>query len=87
MVRAIAARILRQILLVIVGAEPVLAWETTELRRRWHSTGRLSVDVAADPPVDQHVIRMKSLHIKQYSFRRHIRIIVEIARGILWRPY
>ena len=49
---AIAVRILRQILLVILGAEGVLCTETTRLERRGPATGRLSVDVGVDPTVD-----------------------------------
>jgi hypothetical protein len=52
MVRAIATRILRQILLVIVGAEAFSSTEITALSRRGHRTGRLSVDIDADPAVD-----------------------------------
>jgi hypothetical protein len=38
---------------VIVGAEAVFATEISSLLSHWHSTGRLSVDDAVDPPVDQ----------------------------------
>jgi len=38
---------------VIVGAEAFSCAEITELSRRGHTIGRLSVDVDADPPVDQ----------------------------------
>jgi hypothetical protein len=40
-------------LLVIVGAEAFSRTEITDLSRRGQSTGRLSVDVDVDPPVDQ----------------------------------
>jgi len=53
MIRAVPARILRQILLVIVGAEAFSSTEITELSGRGQSTGRLSVDVDVDPAVDQ----------------------------------
>jgi hypothetical protein len=52
MIRAIAARILRQILLVVVGAEAFSCTEITELSGRGQSTGRHSVDVDVDPAVD-----------------------------------
>jgi hypothetical protein len=51
MIRAIPAGILRQILLVIVGAEAFSCTEITWLSLRGQSTGRVSVDVAVDPPV------------------------------------
>src|ERR1017187_3942590 len=57
MIRAIAIRILRQILLVVVGAEAFSCTEISDLSRRGQSTGRLSVDVAVDPPVDQTSVR------------------------------
>jgi len=40
-------------LLVIVGAEAEFHMETAQLGRRGHAVGRLSVDVAIDPTVDQ----------------------------------
>jgi hypothetical protein len=52
MLRAIAVRILRQILLVVVGAEAFSCTEIAQLHGRGQSTGRLSVDVDNDPPVD-----------------------------------
>jgi hypothetical protein len=45
MIRAVAIRILRQLLLVIVGAEALPCTEITELSERDHGTGRVSVDV------------------------------------------
>src|ERR1039457_5450546 len=57
MVGAIATGILRQILLVIVGAEAFSCTEITGLSRLGHSTGRLSVDVDVDPSVDQTSVR------------------------------
>ena len=57
MVRAITIRILRQVLLVIVGAEVSFCTEIAQLCRRGHATGRLSVDVAVEPPVDQISVR------------------------------
>ena len=53
MIRAVPVRILRQILLVIVGAEAIYRKEITALSCRGQSIGRLSVDVAVDPAVDQ----------------------------------
>ena len=38
---------------MVVGAEAFSCTEITELSDRGHTTGRLSVDVAVDPPVDQ----------------------------------
>ena len=52
MIRAVAIRILRQVLLVIVGAEAGLSNETNRLRRRGRLSGRLSVGLAANRPVD-----------------------------------
>jgi hypothetical protein len=60
MVGAISIRILCQILLVIVGAEDVLATKTSELLLRWQSIGRHSVDVDVDPPVDLKRIRARN---------------------------
>ena len=53
MIRAIAIGILRQVLLVVVGAEAIFPKEFAQLCRRGHAAGRLFVDVDADPPVDQ----------------------------------
>ena len=53
MIRAIPVRILRQVLLVIVGAEAFSFTEITQLSCRSHAAGRDSVDVAVDPAVDQ----------------------------------
>ncbi len=39
-----------------VGADPGFARETGRLRGCWHATGRLSLDVFVDPPVDQRTI-------------------------------
>jgi hypothetical protein len=55
MIRAVTIWILRQVLLVIVGPEVFSCTEITEISGRDQSTGRLSVDIAADPPVDQAV--------------------------------
>jgi hypothetical protein len=57
MIRAVPARILRQILLVIVGAEAFSCTEIAQLHGRGQSTGRLSVDFNVAPPVDQTSIR------------------------------
>jgi hypothetical protein len=57
MIRAVRTRILRQVLLVIIGAEAFSCTEISGLSRRGQSTGRLSVDVAVDPPVDQTSVR------------------------------
>jgi hypothetical protein len=43
---------------VIVAAEGGSAAEVSSLLSRWHTTGRLSVDLAVDPPADQHEIRL-----------------------------
>jgi hypothetical protein len=59
MIRAVPIGILREVLLVIVGAEAFSCAEITELSGRGQSTGRLSVDVAVDPPVDQTSVRFK----------------------------
>jgi hypothetical protein len=53
MIRTVPTGILLQVLLVIVGAEAISCTESTRLSLRGQSTGRLSVDVAVDPPVDQ----------------------------------
>ena len=55
MIRAVAARILRKILLVIVLSEEESATEITRLHRRCWRIGRLPVDVASIPAVDRHV--------------------------------
>jgi hypothetical protein len=57
MVGAIATRILRQILLVIVGAEAFSSAEISDLYGRVYLAGRLPVDAAIDPPVDRHGMR------------------------------
>ena len=59
MIRAVPAWILRQILLVIVSAEAFSCAEITELSGRGQSTGRVSVDVDDDPPVDHNAVRLK----------------------------
>jgi hypothetical protein len=41
MIRAVAARILLQVLLVIVGAEAIYLWEIAQLRRGGLPIGRL----------------------------------------------
>jgi hypothetical protein len=48
-------------LLVIVGAEAFYRTEITELSRRAHVVGRLSVDVAVVPPVDQISVQSRQL--------------------------
>src|ERR1035441_5585885 len=57
MIRAVPTRILRQVLLVIVGAEAFSSTEIAQLHGRGHVVGRLSVDVEVDPAVDQTSIR------------------------------
>jgi len=52
MIRAIPAGILRQVLLVIVGAFAVFNAETSKLPDRWQPNGRFPVDVDATQPVD-----------------------------------
>jgi hypothetical protein len=49
MIRAIAAWILCEVLLVIVGAEAISHNTIRRLSTRGHSAGRLSVDVDANP--------------------------------------
>ena len=58
MIRAITARILRQILLVIVGAEAIYCTDISGLGSYGQCTGRLSVDVDVDLPVDQDAVRL-----------------------------
>ena len=60
MIRAIPARILRQVLLVIVGAETGFAKETGELCCRWHPAGRLPVEAFVYAPVDLVVAQVAS---------------------------
>jgi hypothetical protein len=59
MIRAVAIRILRQVLLVVVGEEAIFHAETARLRRRGRVDGRLSVDVDVDLPVDHDAIPWK----------------------------
>ena len=47
-------RFLTRGLLVIVGAEAFCSSEITELIRRGHAAGRLSLHATVDPPVDLH---------------------------------
>jgi hypothetical protein len=54
---AVPIWILREVLLVMVGAEAFSRTEITELYRHGHAAGRLSVDVAVDPAVDQASVR------------------------------
>jgi hypothetical protein len=83
MVRAIPVRILRQILLVVVGAEAFSRTEITELSRRGQSTGRLSVDVDVDPPVDQTSVRSEQC---PSLTRRYLRVsaVVRVGKGYGW---
>jgi|SRR5665213_2478344 len=67
MIRAVAIRILRQVLLVIVGAEAISCTEITELSGRDHATGRLSVDVIVDPLVDQNAVLSKQFPNSTHS--------------------
>ena len=57
MIRAISIRILRQVLLVIVGAEGGISIDSDALRNSWPVAGRLSVDVAANPPVGHATVQ------------------------------
>jgi hypothetical protein len=57
-IRAIPLRILRQVLLVIVGAENGITRETNTLSRRKHSVGRLPIDASGARPVDRHVVQV-----------------------------
>jgi hypothetical protein len=60
MIRAIPAGILREILLVIVGAEIGDPTEATPLHSRVARIGRLSVDVGAVPSVDLCALKLAS---------------------------
>lgn len=53
MIRAVAARILRKILLVIVPCVVESSMEITALHQRCWQIGRLSVDAESIPAVDQ----------------------------------
>lgn len=53
MIRAVPIGILREVLLVLVGAEAIYPMENARLRPRGHVAGRLSVDFDVEPPVDQ----------------------------------
>ncbi len=44
---------------MIVGAEAISSTENTQLSQRGQSTGRVSVDVDDDPPVDHNAVRLK----------------------------
>jgi hypothetical protein len=57
MIWAIPTRILREILLVIVGAEDGFFSESRKLPDHWRATGRLPVDIAVDSPVDHNEVR------------------------------
>jgi hypothetical protein len=59
---AVPIGILRQALLVIVGAEANSRTEATELRSGHPSTGRLSVDADVDPKIDVSGLLVPSLH-------------------------
>jgi hypothetical protein len=52
MIRAVPVRILRQVLLVIVRPMVEYSMKSARLLPRQATTGRLPVDVDADPPVD-----------------------------------
>jgi hypothetical protein len=60
MIWAIAIRILRQILLVIVSAETGISTKSAKLHSRWLSIGRLYVDVFACAPVDLLLVPIAS---------------------------
>jgi hypothetical protein len=79
-IRAIAIRILRQVLLVIVGAEAFSCTEISGLSRRGQSTGRLSVYVAVDPLVDQTSVRSEQCpSLKDPK--------LALANGSIWGMY
>ena len=78
MIRAVAIRILRQILLVTVGAEAYSLTEFTELSRRGQAIGRLSVGVAFDPAVDQATVQSKR---RPFGSKR------PAANGGFWTPH
>jgi hypothetical protein len=74
-----AVGILDQTLLLIVGAAAVFAAETSELCQHCQSTGRLQVDMAADPPLDQPDIRRKYLatFFSRARRRKGINLIIQ----------
>jgi hypothetical protein len=84
MIRAIPPGILRQVLLVMVGSEVFFCKEIAWLRPRGHSTGRLSVDVDVDPPVDligtsiQSPVAGKLHGWELYGARSTLRLLVEM---------
>src|ERR1039458_4216621 len=57
--RSHSKRILHQRLFMIVGAEASSCTAITELSRRGHAAGSLSVDVAVDPLVDQVTVQSR----------------------------
>lgn len=65
-------RVLHRVLLVIVGAEAGNLLETKLLRHRQSRAGRLSVDLDADPSVDQPA----SLQLTRRSRHSHPRLPV-----------
>jgi hypothetical protein len=69
----VPVRILRQVLLVIVGAEVLSGTEITELSVRGQATGRLSVDVTVESPVDRH--GFQSLEDPNYCCSLHLRLL------------
>jgi hypothetical protein len=85
MIRAIAIRILRQILLVIVGAEAFSRTEITALSRRGHAVGRVSVDVDVDSPVDLASDHHSVSDAFALSLRLTTRIHLQATSAKNWR--
>ena len=81
----VPVRILHEVLLVIVGAEASSCTEITELSRRGKPTGRLSVDVDIDPPVDRHGLQSpNNLHYRcpyAYAYWRFRRFLVQCLKS------
>jgi hypothetical protein len=86
MIRAIATRILCQILLVIVGAEAESCMETSRLLRRAHLTGRLSVDVDVISPVDQSS-GVADCRLDRYLPGANMKVAFELAFSIPLRSF
>ena len=73
MIRAIPIRILREVLLVIVGAEVSFCTEIAQLCRRGHATGRLLVDVVAGAPVDRRAFADAGSRMQRLVRRMDVR--------------
>ena|ERR1039458_9033540 len=79
MIRTITIGILRQILLVVVGAEAFSSTEITTLSCRGRAVGRHSVDLDVDPAVDHVTVRLKQC----LSLLRIVRRRESISLGVL----